>query len=141
MEGKQISIFEMMGDVKTPVIPFEQQKKGRRGWILDISGIFLRKNGFQEDAIGVCTRPIILEADTKEDKYHRISQTWKTTYGPAMGSCGGETTIYASRPTWEECVEYAHKHYSIPQKVIYYERDGNFNNPVYDYEKGYKKER
>ena len=41
---QQLSMFDLIG---TPVIPLEAQKKGMRGWIIDISGIFLRENGFK----------------------------------------------------------------------------------------------
>ena len=135
---EQISMFEMLGEDETPEIPFEEQKKGRKGWLIEISGILLKKNGFDEDCICVCTRPVMFERDSEKDKYNRISQMWRTTHGPAGGSCGGYTKIYAKRPTWKECVEYAHKHYSIPQAVRYYERDGDFN-AVWKYEDGYQK--
>lgn len=135
----QISMFEMLGEPTTPVIPFEEQKKNRKGWIIEISGIFLQKNGFKENAIGVCTRPVVFEEDSKKDKYNRISQMARSIYGPPMGWCGGNKTVYAKRPTWEECVAYAHKHYSIPQTVKYYERNTNMENPVWSYEEGYKK--
>ena len=45
MKGKQISMFELMGEPETQLIPVEEQKKGRCGWIIDISAIMLQKNG------------------------------------------------------------------------------------------------
>lgn len=136
---QQISMFEMLGESATPEIPFEEQKKGRKGWIIEISALLTRKHGWDEDAICVCTRPVIFEKDSEEDKYHRRTQWARSTYGPPMGWCGGWKTVYARRPTWEECVAYAHRHYSLPRTVKYYERNTNMENPVWSYEEGYKK--
>lgn len=139
MSAEQISIFQLMGDDGTPEIMPEDQKKGRRGWIIEISAILLKKNEWKEDAVCVCTRPIIFESDTKIDQYRRISQHWKATYGPAEGGIGGNMTVYAKRPRWDECMEYARKRYTIPETVLYYERNGDFH-AVWGYENGYGKE-
>ena len=136
---EQVTIFDLMGDKGTPEILPEDQKKGRKGWIIEISAILLKKNGWKEDAVCVCTRPIVFVEDTKVDKYNRISQWWKTTYGPAAGGNGGNMTVYVRRPTWDECVAFARKKYTIPETVLYYERDGNFI-PKWGYENGYGKE-
>jgi len=135
----QMSMFEMLGETGTPVIPAEAQKAGRRGWIIEISGIWLKENGFREDAIAVCTRPIVFEEDTRKDELGRVRQHAKTTYGPAGGWFGGEEKVYARRPTWAECVQYARERRSYPAQVVYYERNGSFENPVYEYEKGWDK--
>lgn len=135
----QLSIFELLGDTSTPVIIPEEQKKGRRGWIIEISGILLRKNGFKEDAVCVCTTPIKFDEDSRQDKYGRWSQYASSTHGPHHGWYGPVYTVYAKRPTWEECVAYAKKRYTIPEKVMYYERDGDFN-PTWEYENGFRKE-
>ena len=135
----QMSMFEMLGETGTPVIPAEEQKAGRKGWIIEISGIWLKENGFREDAIAVCTRPIIFEEDTRTDELGLVRQHAKTTYGPASGWIGGEEKVYASRPTWAECVQYARERRNYPEQVVYYERNGSFENPVYEYEKGWDK--
>ena len=134
----QISIFEMLGETNTPLIPFEEQKKGRKGWVIEISAILLRKNGFKDDRICVCTRPIVFTEDSRKDKYGRISQFAQTTHGDLHGWYGPNYTIYAKRPTYKECVEYARKKYTIPDKVSYYERDGK-GNEIWNYEDGYQK--
>lgn len=56
----------------------------------------------------------------------------------SMGWYGGVKEVYAKRPTWEECVKYARKHYTIPEKVLYYERNANFEE-TWGYENGYQK--
>ena len=68
----------------TPEIPPEEQKKGMRGWIIEWSGTFLRENGYSYDSRGVCTRQIILEADTKPDRkaYDRWFQAGRTLKAP-----------------------------------------------------------
>ncbi len=138
MTNKQLSMFELLGEPETPKIPPEEQKKGQVGWIIDISAILLKKNGCREDAICVCTTPIKFEQDSKKDKYGRWSQYASSTHGPHHGWWGPVKTVYAARPTWEECVEYARSKYTIPEKVLYYERDGNFNE-TWGYENGYTK--
>ena len=135
--NEQISFFELLGEAETPLIPFEEQKKGRKGWIIEISAILLKKNGWKEDAICVCTRPVVFEENSTKDKYGRMWQQAKTIHGPYSGWSGRGKEIYASRPTWEECKKFAKKHYTIPDKVLYYERDARYNE-VWNYEDGYK---
>ena len=132
---QQISMFEMLGETETPLIPFEEQKKGRKGWIIDISGIFLKKYGFEEDRIGVQTHAVRFEEDSKKDKYGRISQMATFIKPMDGGWCGGYKDVYARRPTWEECVAYAKKKYSLPEKIVYYERTGN-DKEIREYEEG-----
>lgn len=134
---EQLSFFDVLDMSETPLIPFEEQKKGRRGWIIEISAILLKKNGFKEDAICVCTRPVIFEEDSKKDKYGRMWQQAKTTHGPYSGWSSRGKEVYAHRPTWEECKKFAKRHYTMPDKVLYYERDGK-DNAVWEYENGYK---
>ena len=138
MMEEQISLFELMGEPETPTIPPEKQKKGEKGWIIDISAILLKKNGFKEDAICVCTVPIKFDADSKKDKQGRWSQYASSTYGPHQGWWGPVKTVYVKRPTWKECVEYARKKYTIPEKVLYYERNANFEE-TWGYENGNRK--
>lgn len=136
-EVMQMSIFDMLGHQETPEIPFDQQKKGRKGWIIEITAVLLRENGYKEDVTCVCTRPVIFEADSwKRDG--RRCQHFHTTRGPIYGSIGGWHKIYAKRPTWEECVEYARKDRTHPAEIRYMERDGDFRS-IWGYENGYHK--
>lgn len=135
--NEQLNFFDIIGEAETPLIPFEEQKEGRRGWIMEISAILLKKNGWKEDAVCVCTVPVIFEEDSTKDKMGRIHQMAKSTHGNSMGWCGGYKDVYVARPTWEECVKFARKKYTIPQRVQYYERDGR-DHDVWNYEDGYK---
>jgi hypothetical protein len=119
------------------VIPFEEQKKGKNGWIIEISAILLKKNGFKENVTCVCTRPVTF----REDSWIRDGRKCmhiETTHGPISGSVGGWQNVYAKRPSWEECLEYARKDRKHPETVRYMERDGDFHN-IWGYENGYKK--
>ena len=138
MNAEQMSLFEMIGEPVTPVIPPEKQKKDGKGWIIEISGILLKKNGWKENAICVCTRPIRFLEDTRKDKHGRLWQNAETTHGPYGGWVGTPKKVYSRRPTWSECVEYAKKRYSIPETIKYMEEDANFNK-IWNYEDGYKK--
>ena len=133
---EQLSMFDLLG---TPVIPPEAQKKGVKGWIIDISGIFLRENGFPEDMTGVCTQPVKFTENTRKDKDGRWFQAGETTHGIWHGWYGPVFTVYAKRPTWAECVEYARQKKSRPEKVVYYERSADFNTVIREYENGYQK--
>lgn len=138
MNAEQLDLFDMIGDPVTPEIPPEEQKKGVKGWIIDISAILLKKNGFREDAICVCTQPVQFVEDTKKDKHGRWDQSAQSIHGPMHGWYGPYHTVYAQRPTWEECKKYVRSRYSIPEKILYMERDGN-DKECWDYEQGYKK--
>ena len=134
---EQITIFDLIGRPETPEIPFDEQKKGRKGWIIEITAILLRENGFKRDITCVCTRPVVF----KEDSWirdGRKSMAIATTHGPASGSYGGWHKVYAKRPTWEECVEYARMDRNHPETVEYMERNGDFHES-WGYENGYKK--
>lgn len=134
----QISMFELLGMTETPEIPLAEQKKGRRGWIIEISAICPKENGFKEDMTYVCTRPVIFEEDSKRDKDGRWSQYARGTYGPYHGWWGPVHTVYAKRPTWEECLQFAEQERDKIGKIEYAERDGNWNW-IYGYENGYQK--
>jgi hypothetical protein len=137
MINGQISMFELLGMPETPEIPLEEQKKGRRGWIIEISAICTRENGYKEDKTYVCTRPVIFEADTRE-KNNRWWQTVRTTHGPYHGWSARPHKVYAKRPTWEECLRYAEQDRNTIGKIEYMERDGDWNF-IYGYENGYRK--
>ncbi len=132
----QISMFEILDQYETPTIPIEEQKKGVNGWIIELSGIFLRENGFKEDWRGVETRPVIFKDDTKKDS----SGWWQhceTTKGPSHGWMGSVHMIFRQRPTWNDCLKYAKEngHKDDPTDVRYYGRRGDWSS-IYSYEEG-----
>lgn len=134
---EQMSLFDLIGEPETPKIPPERQKEGTRGWIIDVSAVLLRENGFKEDVTCVCTRPVKFRRDT-EQRADGWWQTAETTHGPTFGWSGGLKEVYAARPTWKECVEYARRDRHHPAKVMYLERDGNFRE-TWGYENGITK--
>ena len=134
---QQLSMFDLLG-IGTPVIPLKDQKAGVKGWVIDISCIMLRKNGFKDDATGVCTQPVRFTANSRKDKDGRWFQAAQSTHGEFHGWYGPVYTVYAKRPTWAECVAYAHERKDRPEKVVYYERTGD-DRVIREYENGYQK--
>lgn len=136
---KQMSMFEMLDDFNTPEIPWQEQKAGVKGWIIQITGIMLKKYGFKEDMIGVATIPVTFVEDTKEEQYNkfqkRLCQWARYSTG---GWCGEYKKVYAKRPTWRECQEYVHKKYTIPEKVVYCRETAN-GHQICDYEEDKRK--
>ena len=136
MDG-QISMFELLGMTGTPEIPLAEQKKGRRGWIIEISAICPKENGFKEDMTYVCTRPVIFEEDTMERRdgwWQRV----RTTHGPVHGWSASPVKVYAKRPTWDECLKFAEQDKDTIGRIEYAERDGDWNW-IHEYENGYQK--
>ena len=134
-DADQISIFDLL-NIETPEIPLEEQKKGRKGWIIELSAIRCVENGFKEDEVCVCTRPVVFVEDTEERKdgwWQRV----ETTYGPIYGWAASPRRIYAKRPTWNECVQFALDQ-KYPGKITYMEVTGNWEH-IYGYENGYRK--
>lgn len=133
----QISMFEMLNEYETPVIPPEEQKKGTKGWIIECSGIFLMKNGFDHDWRGVCTRPVILEKDTVPDKrsYRGWFQAARTTKGPYHGWYGGLHRIFRTRPSWADCLKHMAevRREDEPEEVGYYEIIGDWRGEKTEY--------
>ena len=131
----QISMFELLDEYETPLLPADRQKAGTVAWVIEWSGLFLRKNGFKDDWHGVCTRPVILENDTDESKRFQAAHTIKGTH---QGWYGGIHPLYAKRPTWNDCVLWARQHrkQDAPEEVRYYDRDGNWK-AIYSYEEGW----
>ena len=132
----QISMFEMLDQYETPLIPVEEQKKGVRGWVVELSGLFLRENGFKEDWRGVCTRPVVFDDDTKKTK-GRWSQHAHTTKGPAHGWWADPRIVFRYRPTWSDCLKYAREngHRDDPKDVRYYDHRGDWTE-ILSYEEG-----
>ena len=135
---EQLNMFGMLGMDETPEIPFEEQKKGRKGWVIEISGVFLVENGFKENMVGVTTHAVQFVQDSTKDKYGRISQYANRIKPHDGGWWGPNYPVYVSRPSLEECIEYGRKKYTVPEKVVYYERNSDLNG-IWDYEKGNKK--
>ena len=124
----QISIFDMLDQYETPEIPPEEQKKGVKGWIIEGSGIFLMKNGWDHDWRGVCTRPIVFEKNTSKDRDGCWWQAAHTINGPHGGWYGGMKRVFKVRPSWADCLRYA-KETALkgdPEKVEYYEIIGDW---------------
>lgn len=134
---QQLSMFDLL-DIGTPVIPLKDQKKGVKGWVIDISCIMLRKNGFKEDATGVCTQPVRFQEDSRIGRDGRWFQAAQSTHGVFHGWYGPVYTVYAKRPTWAECVAFARQKKDRPEKVVYYEQTANFD-VIREYENGYQK--
>ena len=137
MKGEQISIFSLMDEYETPIIPPEEQKKGTEGWIIQYSGIFLRENGFDHDRMGIETRPVVLEEDTRK-RGGTLAQAAHTTKGPHSGWYGHYKTIFRKRPTWQDCLHWAHENHEsyMPEAVEYYSQTGDWHG-IYRYEDGF----
>lgn len=139
MKGQQISMFQMLDEYETQQIPPDKQKKGMKGWIIEISGIFLKENGYKDDWTGVETRPIIFDEDTRKDRDGFTCQQAHTIKGPHQGWLARPQMIFIERPSWADCLKYgrdvAHKK-GYPEEIRFYSLDGDWNG-IYSYEKGY----
>lgn len=135
----QISIFSMMDEYETPEIPLNEQTKGTKGWIIDISVICLKKNGCKEDWTGVETRPVVFLRDTHKDRDGFTWQHCETTKGPYCGWSHRPEKIFRKRPSWADCLKYGREEArkkGYPEDIRFYSRDGDWNG-IYQYEKGY----
>lgn len=131
----QISFFEMLGMDETPEIPFEQQKKGMKGWVIRVAAHYTVENGFDRNMVGVEVRHMILEKDSDTDKHGR----WQ--YAKSCDNCKGDgwwgrpKKLYAKRPTWRECEEYVRK--NRPEydgcDVVYVHKDGDAIHRIQEY--------
>lgn len=139
MNGQQVSMFQMLDEYETPQIPLDEQKKGMRGWIIEISVICLKENGYKEEWTGVETRPIVFEKDTHKDRDGFTWQYAQTTKGPHHGWSSGPKTVFSKRPSWADCLKYGRekaKKQGYPEDIRFYSRDGDWNG-IYSYDKGY----
>lgn len=135
----QISIFSILDEYETPQIPPEEQRKGMRGWIIEISVICLKENGYKTEWTGVETRPVIFLQDTRKDRDGFTWQHCETTKGPYSGWAHSPKTIFRKRPSWADCMKYGRekaKEEGYPEEIRFYSRDGDWNE-IYQYEKGY----
>lgn len=132
---EQLSLFQLLDEWDTPLIPPERQKKGVKGWIIECSGIFLRKNGHNEDVYAVCTRPVVFVRDTEKKPDGRTWQYCETTRGPHHGWWGPCYDVFASRPTWNDCLTFAERNRlkEHPKKTVYYEVIGDWRGAKTEY--------
>ena len=133
----QISIFELMDEYETPEIPLKEQKKGVKGWVIQIEGIYLRKNGWPGDWTGVETRPVIFTGNTHKDRDGFWWQSVQSTKGPFFGWTKGPERVFKARPTWNDCLKYVRENrQDHPEEVRYRSRDGDWNE-ICSYAEGY----
>lgn len=137
MDNNQISIFELLEMDETPEIPFELQKKGMVGWIIQIEAIMLKEYGFGKNMIGVTTRKITFIRDSNTDGHGR----WQ--YANTIDRCKGDgwmgtpKKIYAKRPTWRECQDYVrriHKGDPSDYEIVYVRKNGDASHSICKYE-------
>lgn len=144
---EQISMFEMLGEDETPVIPFEKQKRGMKGWVIEIQGIYTRENGFDRNMVGVTTKEVELKADsyTRYNRTLNRTEQWQNAFSTGKGGCRGDGWIgspkklYARRPTWRECQEYVkrnHKGDPYEYEIVYTRKNGDACTRICEYEKG-----
>ena len=132
----QISMFDMLGMDETPEIPFEDQKAGVRGWIIEIQGIYTVENGFPENMIGVTTELVQLNYDSHVDKYGYRHQSGSVIKDGCRGDgwTGAVRKLYAARPTWNELVKYARENHKEPWKVVFTLKNGDAMVRICDFE-------
>lgn len=133
----QISIFQLMDEYETPEIPLKEQKKGVKGWVIQISCICLKKNGYRQDWTGVETRPVIFTENTHKDRDGFWWQCCQSTKGPYFGWAKGPEKVFRERPTWNDCLKWVRDNREDePEDIRYYSRDGAWNE-INSYEDGY----
>ena len=133
---EQVSILEIFGMDATPEIPFEQQKKGTKGWIIENQGLYTTENGFKKNMIGVTTARVILDEDTHID---RNGYEWQSAHViedgcKGDGWYGGVHKLYASRPAWKELYEYARATHKEQWEIVFTLKDGNACVQICDFE-------
>lgn len=133
---EQISFLGQFGATVTPDIPPEKQKKGMKGWVIEITGNYLVKNGFAENAVGVTVRRVELLGDTKHDRRGWWQNARAIDHCKGDGWYGGCYTIYAKKPTWAECEEYVRTHHKgepYDYRIICTRKNGDATHSVCDY--------
>ena len=126
MDGKQVSMFEMLGMDETPEIPPEQQKKGTKGWVIEIEAVYKTENGYSRDAIGVTTKRVQLRKDTERDRYGLWQYADTIEDGCRGDGWGGSCKkLYAVRPTWRELQEFVRERYKGLWDIVFVMKDGN----------------
>jgi hypothetical protein len=134
---EQISMFELLGLDETPEIPFEQQKKGMKGWFIQISAIYTKRNGFEKNMVGVTTARVILERDSETDDHGQWQYAHVVEDGcNGDGWMGTPKKLYTRRPTWRELQEYVKKNHKQdePYEIVYVRKDGHALHHICDFE-------
>lgn len=121
MATEQISMFELLGLDDTPEIPFDQQKKGMKGWIIEIAGLYTTtENGFEENAVGVTTARVILKKDSATDFNGRWQYANVVEDGcRGDGWVGTPKKLYTKRPSWRELQNYVREKYKEPWRIVF----------------------
>lgn len=146
LEG-QMNMFEMLGEDLTPEIPFEEQKRGMKGWVIELQGIFTKENGFKKDMVGVTTKQVVLKADsyTRHNRTLDREEKWQNAESTGVGGCRGDgwvgspQKLYARRPTWRECMEYVKKNHKgdpYEYEIVYTRKGGDACVRFCEYAKG-----
>lgn len=137
MQNIQVSMFDLLGIPTTPIIPPEAQKKGVKGWVIEIEGNYLIRNGFRENMIGVTARRIELLGDTKHDRRGWWQNVRTIDYCKGDGWYGGCYTLYAKKPTWAECERYVREHHKgepYDYRIICVRKNGDATHCQCDYD-------
>lgn len=133
VEG-QISMFEMLGLDETPTIPFEKQKKGVKGWVIEIAGLYTKENGNKENTVGVTTVRVILDSDSETDSRGQWQYAHVIEDGcKGDGWIGSPETLYERRPTWRELQNYAREKYK-DWNVVFVLKNGHAMHRICDFE-------
>lgn len=141
MDGEQLNIFEMIGMDETPEIPFEEQKKGTKGWIIQICGLFTTEYGWKRNMIGVTVRHMMLNQDPHTDQHGRWQSAWSIDRCKGDGWMGEPRKLYARKPTWKECVNHVkenHRGEPYEYDIVFCEKGGDALHRFVDYEEWMK---
>ena len=139
----QISMFELMDMDETPTIPFEQQKRGMKGWVIEIQGIYTVENGFKKNMVGVTTMQVILKSDshTRVNRTLNRTEQWQNAVCTGIGGCKGDgwlgtpKKLYVRRPTWRELENYVRAKYrGTYDEIVYTYKDGHAMTHIGVYE-------
>lgn len=140
----QLSIFELMDLDETPVIPFEQQKRGMKGWVIEIQGIFTVENGFKKNQVGVTTKRVVLNQDsyTRHNRTLDRIEKWQAATCTGEGGCKGDgwvgdpRKLYVKRPSWRELQDYVRRNYrGTYDEIVYTYKDGHASVHIGEYER------
>ena len=134
---EQMTIFGLIGEDETPVIPFEHQKKGTKGWVVMPSGIYTTENGFARNMIGVEVRHMILTKDSCVDE-----DGYRTQYAESIdirgdGWWADPKKLYAHRPSWTEIVRDIREHYRgrmADYEIVYTRKNADAMHIICDYQ-------
>jgi len=138
--NNQISMFELLGLDDTPEIPVDRQKKGVKGWVIEIAADFLPENGYRQHVVGVTTKCVILEEDTRPDSRGSLWQSAHVVKDGCNGDgwMGTPRKLYDGRPTWRELQEYVKTHYrgETPYEIVFVRKGCDASCRICDFETG-----